>query len=300
MLSICIPIFNFNIAQLVQKLYQQADNLNITFEIICIDDCSNEEFRMHNKLEANKYGTYIQLEQNIGRARIRNLFLKHTQYEYLLFLDCDSDIISLNFIQLYVNKTKWGYNQVICGGHIYSSKPPKRRNRLRWYYGNKRESVKAEDRVKNSSKYFKTCNFLINRSVFDKVQFNEKLTNYGHEDTLFGFQLQQNGIAVTQFDNPVYYDDVEDNEQFMRKTETGLKSLLQILSYVENDSSFIESIPILSFYERCKTKNLLWLLLIMYFISKPFISKLLTTGFVFLPLFDFYKLGYLINLKRKY
>jgi len=41
---------------------------------------------------------YIQLDNNIGRAKIRNLFLKYAKYDYLLFLDCDTFIISDDFV----------------------------------------------------------------------------------------------------------------------------------------------------------------------------------------------------------
>ena len=88
MISICIPVYNFNITSLVNELSNQVNSLNIPCEIIVIDDCS-ENFKRINKIECEKH-TYIELSENIGRARIRNLFLKYAKYEYLLFLDCDS------------------------------------------------------------------------------------------------------------------------------------------------------------------------------------------------------------------
>jgi len=103
MISICIPTFNFDIIELVTVLYHQAKKLNYQIEIIIIDDCSNEIFKKKNKKVCENYGKYIELNKNIGRAKIRNLFLKHTKFDYLLFLDCDSLIVSDSFLSRYVN-----------------------------------------------------------------------------------------------------------------------------------------------------------------------------------------------------
>ncbi len=43
----------------------------------------------------------VWLPKNVGRARIRNLFLKYAKGQYLLFLDSDGEIISNQFIQNY-------------------------------------------------------------------------------------------------------------------------------------------------------------------------------------------------------
>src|ERR1035437_10178864 len=98
MLSICIPVYNYDVTMLVQILYQQAGELQIVFEIICIDDCSKEEYRKVNE-QVITYAKYVQLHQNIGRAKIRNLFLEYVHFKYLLFLDCDSEIISDDFVK---------------------------------------------------------------------------------------------------------------------------------------------------------------------------------------------------------
>jgi hypothetical protein len=40
MLSILIPIYNFNAVPLVKELQKQCMECDLEFEIICIDDCS--------------------------------------------------------------------------------------------------------------------------------------------------------------------------------------------------------------------------------------------------------------------
>jgi hypothetical protein len=72
MISICIPVYNFNITSLISELSNQIDLLNTECEIIVIDDCS-DKFKRINQIACAKH-TYIELSENIGRARIRNLF----------------------------------------------------------------------------------------------------------------------------------------------------------------------------------------------------------------------------------
>ena len=53
MLSILIPIYNFDVQELVQKLHQQASLLAIAFEIVCVDDGSQPN--LSNRMESCKY-----------------------------------------------------------------------------------------------------------------------------------------------------------------------------------------------------------------------------------------------------
>ena len=108
-LSICIPVFNFDVNDLVNDLQSQINSENLDAEIILIDDASNQEFISINENIQAKVSQFIFLDKNIGRSKIRNLFLKYVQSEYLLFLDCDGKIISKTFLKNYIDfiKTKF-------------------------------------------------------------------------------------------------------------------------------------------------------------------------------------------------
>ena len=74
MISVCIPVFQVEVERLVNELNNQIQNLEV--EIILIDDASDTWIREKNTdLKVDKY---IQLHQNIGRSKIRNLFLKYS------------------------------------------------------------------------------------------------------------------------------------------------------------------------------------------------------------------------------
>lgn len=295
MISICIPVYNFNITSLINELSNQLVNINIPCEIIVIDDCS-KSFKSINKTECKKY-TYIELSKNIGRAKIRNLFLKYSKYKYLLFLDCDSLIEKKSFLLNYTEVIKDNPN-VVCGGRVYENTKPKKHKLLRWKYGVFRESKPYDVRKKFPNKSFMTNNFLIDRNVLEENKFDEQIVKYGHEDTLFGFSLKKNNIKITHINNPVVNGDIETNIEFINKTKEGIANLVKILESKEYDKNLTNDIAILKFYNKIKTLDTI--IYISFIIFKPFVFFLLTRGYVNLYLFDYYKLGILIeNIKNR-
>ena len=294
MLSICIPIYNFDVTTLIDKLSQQIKKTDVLCEIILIDDCSAEEFKKINENVCRKE-IYIQLDKNISRSKVRNLFLKYAKYDYLLFLDCDTFIISDDFVAEYVSTICRKENDVICGGVIYDSYPPERSKRLRWKYGIKKESKPLNIRVLSPNKSFMTSNFIINRRIFEQTKFDERITEYGHEDTLFGFMLKKNGINIKHIDNPVLHGDIDYNTGYLRKTEKGILNLIHILSYVDYDHQFIQDVTILKSYKNLSSKKLTGFINILFICFKPLLKFMIIKGYVNLMLFDFYKLGILIQ-----
>ncbi|HEY4784969.1 MAG TPA: glycosyltransferase [Bacteroidales bacterium] len=292
MLSICIPIYNFDVTGLVVILHQQAIRQNIPAEVICIDDASDIEFRVKNKDICNTYGKYIQLNENIGRAKIRNLFLDYAQYDYLLFLDCDSVLITSDFVKKYAEAIIHGGNKVICGGRIYNEIRPSKQKMLRWRYGRKKESIPVTVRQQNPHVSFITSNFTVHKEILSQIKFDERLVKYGHEDTLFGFQLKKNHIPVQHIDNPILNGYLEDNEEFIEKTELGLSNLVCILQFLNRDRDFINDVTLLKFHKKCRRFGLNFLIAFLFSMLKPMLRLNLVKGYSNLFWFDFYKLGF--------
>ena len=105
MLSILIPVYNFDISRLVNNLNDLAYTADIDFEIIIIDDASEEEFKIKNRtLDKLDKVKYIEEAQNLGRSRIRNKLADMASFQYLLFIDCDSAISGKDYIKNYITK----------------------------------------------------------------------------------------------------------------------------------------------------------------------------------------------------
>ncbi|RPH33161.1 MAG: glycosyltransferase family 2 protein [Bacteroidales bacterium] len=296
MISICIPVYNFDVTPLVRELLMQAKLLTVPYEIILIDDCSGKEYKSINAKVCEKE-VYIQLAENIGRAKIRNLFLSYTQYDNLLFLDCDSLVVRNDFLQKYIDVINQRSYNVVCGGRVYDLKRPERSKMLRWKYGIGRESQPVEVRRRFPNKSFMTSNFLINRKILASIRFDERIRDYGHEDTLFGYALKLKGIPIDHIDNPILNGDLEDNWEYLAKTEKGIVNLLHILDFVNYEEDFINDVSLLRFYS--KVKRFKKMIGVIFLWMKPLIKLLLARGFVNLFLFDFYKLGFLVMCQRR-
>ena len=102
MISICIPIYNFNVVDLIITIINQGEKSKKPYEVICIDDGSNAEIlKLNAEIKSYKKVKYLILKKNIGRSKIRNLFLENATYENLLFIDCDCSILNGNFLEKY-------------------------------------------------------------------------------------------------------------------------------------------------------------------------------------------------------
>jgi len=292
MISVCIPVYNFDVSMLVGGLLHQTQQLVEPIEIIVIDDHSEIDIAEKNKAFCIDKCNYIQLEKNIGRAKIRNHFIDFANHDHLLFLDGDSKMTKEDFLSTYIQSLKQNKESVICGGRIYQEARPQRNRMLRWKYGVKKESKPASDRIEHPYKSFMTNNFLVPKSVLKEIKFDEWLSQYGHEDTLFGYRLKQYGISIKHIDNPVLNGDIEKNEEYLKKTELGLINLVSITKFLKEDPVFMNDVSLLRFYNWLKKRNLLGIMLFIYKLKRPFIRWLLKKGYVNLLLFDFYKVGF--------
>ena len=86
MISICIPVYNYSVLELARNLADEANKLRVPIEILIMDDASSIEYRSKNeKLNEIENVRYIQLKENVGRSKIRNLLAAEAKYTYLLF-----------------------------------------------------------------------------------------------------------------------------------------------------------------------------------------------------------------------
>lgn len=293
MLSILIPTFNYNIVPLVTELHRQSMEQMIDFEIIVMEDGSTL-YLEENKIVGDLiYCQYIVLPLNMGRSAIRNKLADISKYKFLLFLDCDSDISSKYFINRYLSFCI--EECVIMGGRIYNENNLDPTRSLIKTYGIKRERYNGSEMGKNKHKMFMTPNFLISKSIFNKVRFDETIIGYGHEDSIFGIELEQMKIDFIMIDNPVIHKGLEDNETYIKKTEYSLENLYRI--YLTNKyPTLATKSKVLSVFIKIKRFKFHHIIRYLYQLTKPILIKNLKSQHPSLMLFDFYKLGHLCSI----
>jgi glycosyltransferase involved in cell wall biosynthesis len=283
MLSICIPVYNTNIVPLVNSLHWQCTKCKIVFEIICIDDASLASYKEANKfIQTYKEIKYSELSQNVGRAVIRNLLAEQANYAYLLLLDCDVAVSNSGFIQKYLASIHSSF-PVTVGGRIYEQNSFNKKTGLHFNYGNKREVIPTETRMLNPYSSFVTGNFLIQKKIFDIIKFSSSLTEYGHEDTLFGLELERLNIPILHINNPVVHIGLETNETFIQKQLTAVKNLSALIIQGQD----LSSISLYRFYLHLKKYRILGLFVFCFGLIQPLVKKMLQSGWTaWLTLFD--------------
>lgn len=293
-LSICIPIYNFDVNNLVFDIWDQINRDKISAEIILIDDASNKEFIAKNKNLKDKISQFIFLEKNIGRSRIRNLFLKYAQSDYLLFLDCDGKIINPDFLKIYSDYIDNHYPDIIYGGRKVENIKPDNRFALRWKFAVERENLSVEKRIKKPYFGFQTNNFVVKKEILAKNPFDEEITQYGYEDLAFAIDLYQHKIKINHIENPVLNGDVESNEIFLSKADQSAKSLAQLLKRSKSKDQIVQ-IKLAKIYFIIKKTHSATIFRFFYHIFKSWIERKLLEGNSSLRFLDLYKLGQLLD-----
>ncbi|MBQ8703918.1 MAG: glycosyltransferase family 2 protein [Bacteroidales bacterium] len=305
MLSVCVPVYNYDARGLVRSLAAQASltpgssptGEGREVEVVCLDDGSGPEWRERGE-ELKKWGRYVRLEENVGRSRVRNLFLDYTEGDWLLFLDVDSEV-GEGFLARYVEALHEGVD-VVVGGRVYDRRGNDDAHRLRYLYGTEVESKGVEWRRRHPYQSFMSNNFAVRREVLRRYPFDESITHYGHEDTLFGYRLEQAGVRIVHIDNPVVNGEVEENEEFLAKTVEAVRTLAEVEERFAGDERFGERVRLVGAYRRLRrlglTRPVGWLCELM---RRPMESHFRSGNAVSVAQLNFYKLGEFIKAKNK-
>lgn len=219
--------------KLIDELLDQCIKAKINFEIICLDDCSKELYKLHNGVINSKFGVnYVELSENLGRSKIRNRMVSLARYDWLLFLDADSKIPNKKFIKNYVSLID--FPAVYVGGTVYSKKKPKSADKLlHWYYGKKREVNRISKRNQNPALFFHSNNFLIHHSIIKKYPFAVSLQGYGYEDLLLGKRLTEGNVHVKHISNPIRHTGIKSFDAFLDDQKNALRNLADL--YTSSD-----------------------------------------------------------------
>ena len=231
-LSVLIPVYQREVGELVRTLLAQAADWSGPVEILLFDDGSAEEFQTLNRPLAARPGVhYRELPLNVGRAAIRNQLASAAEYPWLLLLDNDSRLPDARFLARYAAARHQA--AVLIGGTSYETAPPADPAlRLRWHYGRTREARPAAVRQRTPYAQLTINNALVRADIFGQFPLDERLSEYGHEDTKFGAELATATIPVLHLDNPVIHDGLEPAAVFLTKSAQAVRNLARV--YREN------------------------------------------------------------------
>lgn len=292
MLSILIPTYNDAIDQLVQTIWKQAESLSEPFEIIVLEDNSNDAATLQKNKSITKLSNchYYLNKQNLGRTASRNLLAKRAKYDWLLFLDADVLPVSATFIKNYM-ANDLSRIKVAYGGVAYYDTPPDKDKMLRYRYGRQREAKSVEERLKDPYSII-SQNLLIDKRTFEAVNVEEKNT-YGL-DILFSFNLKKQNIEVLHIDNPVYHLGLETTQVFLEKSLRSIETtfFLEQQHLISEDTR-----PVQKAFLKLKKYGAVSLFKTMTSRLERGMVKNLTSKNPSLVQFDMYRLNHYIKLK---
>lgn len=290
MLSILIPVYNQYVVPLVKDLLGQCERSGIAYQILVFDDKSDEEWKSKNESLHRSFGVnYVELSENIGRARIRNRLGRMARYEHLLFLDGDSEVVREDFISTYLSAC--ADHKIIYGGRVYQDiKPTDLSLMLHWKYGKEREALPVDKRIKLPFLNFQSNNFLIKATLFEGMHFDEEVVGYGYEDLLYAERLKEEGQRIAHIDNPVLHGGLEPTGQFLAKTINAVENLASL-----NKADKLLDTRLTTFYTSLDKNMVLWLVEKYIQAKKDRILQNLNSDKPSIRQFSLFKLGIYIE-----
>ena len=303
-LSILLPSYNNVCVSLVQVLQRQADALRgkldkpFRYEIIVADDCSTDAAC----IDANRvigdmlHCRYLRMEQNVGRAQIRNVLISESRGDYVLLIDSDLFLCDDNYLYKYATSTAdVVYGGTRIGGEGFAmvdneANTENLKGNLRYIYEKKAEpSHRAAFRQLRPNQEISVCNLYARRDIMEAHPFDSRFKAYGYEDVLFGKRLAESGIEVTHIDNPVLINEFESNSVFVKKTEEAIITLCRFEQDLEGYSNLKTKVTTLGRYIPLSLFRL-W-----HRIMKNKEKRNLTGSKPSLLLFKLYKLGFFLE-----
>lgn len=306
-LSILLPSYNNVCVSLVQALQRQADALRgrldkpFRYEIIVADDCSTDAAC----IDANRvigdmlHCRYLRMEQNVGRAQIRNVLISESRGDYVLLIDSDLFLCDDNYLYKYATSTAdvvYGGTRIGGEGLAMVDNEANTENlkgNLRYIYEKKAEpSHRAVFRQLRPNQEISVCNLYARRDIMEAHPFDSRFKAYGYEDVLFGKRLAESGIEVTHIDNPVLINEFEPNSVFVKKTEEAILTLCRFEQDLEGYSNLKTKVTTLGRYIPLSLFRL-W-----HRIMKNKEKRNLTGAKPSLLLFKLYKLGFFLENRK--
>lgn len=306
-LSILLPSYNNVCVSLVQVLQRQADALRgkldkpFRYEIIVADDGSTDAAC----IDANRvigdmlHCRYLRMEQNVGRAQIRNVLISESRGDYVLLIDSDLFLCDDNYLYKYATSTAdvvYGGTRIGGEGLAMVDNEANTENlkgNLRYIYEKKAEpSHRAVFRQLRPNQEISVCNLYARRDIMEAHPFDSRFKAYGYEDVLFGKRLAESGIEVTHIDNPVLINEFEPNSVFVKKTEEAILTLCRFEQDLEGYSNLKTKVTTLGRYIPLSLFRL-W-----HRIMKNKEKRNLTGSKPNLLLFKLYKLGFFLENRK--
>lgn len=295
MLSILIPVYNYDVTHMVNELINQVKLTKCSYEIIILDDCSTVATFLDKNKRLNNiaYCSYKIQDHNQGRTKTRLNLAKMAKYNWLLFLDADVVPARKSFMKNVLKNIDDNID-IIFGGVQYESNNLNDDVRLRWLYGRKKEVKNVVERNKNIYTSIISQNFVIQKKICLEVMEKININRYGL-DILFSYELEQKKAKVLHIDNPTIHLGLENNYSFFKKSMASIDTTLFLQKNLKIPENYRPIQRAHTFLKKSYSKALFFLLINSF--ENPIINNI-TSSKPNMLLFDLYRLYYFIKIQK--
>lgn len=200
MLSICITTRNTSLRGLIERLSEQASELDIQAEILVAESGSTQKTSNENESVCNKnHIKYFKHNQHLSHGQMKNMLAKHAAGSYLLFLNGKNHVTHRNYLGMFTEIMQPGV--IVEGGTTASGIKPDKSYQLHWMAMHNLLTFDADQRNQHPYYHLTTNNMLIPRGIF--LQFPISEDDDYTEVLPYTFELKNNAIPVIHIDNPV-------------------------------------------------------------------------------------------------
>jgi hypothetical protein len=291
MISILIPVYNYDINNLINEIHSQISDCKVPFEIIALEDGSTpNHIKINEAINELSHTKLIVSELNIGRVAARQMLSNNSKFDWLLFIDADTLPKSKSFLLGYIKYFNSNY-EAIYGGCAYQDSKPKSEYMLRWTYGKIKEEIPAKNRNKRPYKSIASVNFAILKSTFNLINSKINYKGYGL-DNVFGALLRTNAIKVHHIDNEVFHIGIEKSEIYIQKKEKAAETLLILhrkkkLANKHND--------LLTLFKKTKYFKLNYAMALFFKIFKNKLKQNLISNKPSIKILQLYRISYMCH-----
>lgn len=285
MISILVPIYNFDSRELIKELHRQCEEADVDYDILVADDASTECLDAIKEISEYPYVTFFKYDENQGRSAIRNALAVHAKHNFLLFIDCDAQICSNDFIKNYIPCLK--ENVCVFGGRALYPYPLTDDFSIEQMYNAKVETKYVENHV------FTSFNFLIDRELFLAYMFDDNISGYGHEDTMLAYRVSET-TKIEYIDNPLVHLGISNNETYLNKVKESCLNLLKLAEYYSYDEA-MSAIRLWVVYKKIKRAKIDRLVRYVIKLHYQYLIKKVMSKKSSLLALDLLKLHYILN-----
>lgn len=293
-LSILIPVYNWNIRPLLEKLHSQAESLQggYSVEIIVVDDCSEKKYLLSENLRDFHLLDYIKSEKNKGRTATRNSLLQRSAGEYILFLDADMLPDDDDFLMRYIDQAQKG-NSVICGGISYSQASNEQK-KYSFYLtkSTNTEAIDAARRKREPWRYCFTSNIFLKRDIAVEENFDSRFSGYGFEDIEWAIRLYEK-YSILHINNTCSHMGLLTKSQVFKNMRESIGNYYLLLTIHQ---SFLAEAGAVKLSKKIQVLPTFLLVTLDYVLSRLF--SIITWGTLELFLFQSIKI-ILLSIERK-